>query len=334
MPRTGRNDLCPCGSGRKYKQCCLPKDRAAQARVVNVRRDDEFLWARLFVFGQRPAYSVDLQSSFSRFWNGDFDLEAAQPLQGPQLLPFLEWYLYDYRTSKDRQRLVDLFAAEEGPRMSPEQRALLAEREASYPSLYGIEAIEPDGRLEVGDLLAGGFYVIEDLGLARLAMPGDLLFGRRYGDGAAARMSRGTVLLPGALGPGLVAAAKRAYGAYREEHYGALWPEFLRENGYVMYHYLLTSEADEAYARAPRREGYFDPRAAVEQMHAIMRRRAEEAARQQAAEEEKRRQEAGEQPVPGPVVERTAGGILIPGQPKPSPSAERGILLPGDVRSG
>ena len=30
MPKTGRNDPCPCGSGKKYKHCCLDKDRAAQ----------------------------------------------------------------------------------------------------------------------------------------------------------------------------------------------------------------------------------------------------------------------------------------------------------------
>jgi uncharacterized protein len=24
-PKTGRNDPCPCGSGRKYKRCCLGK---------------------------------------------------------------------------------------------------------------------------------------------------------------------------------------------------------------------------------------------------------------------------------------------------------------------
>ena len=24
--RVGRNDLCPCGSGKKYKNCCLRKD--------------------------------------------------------------------------------------------------------------------------------------------------------------------------------------------------------------------------------------------------------------------------------------------------------------------
>ena len=27
--KTGRNDPCPCGSGRKYKKCCLPKDAPA-----------------------------------------------------------------------------------------------------------------------------------------------------------------------------------------------------------------------------------------------------------------------------------------------------------------
>ena len=26
--KTGRNDPCPCGSGKKYKQCCLGKEAA------------------------------------------------------------------------------------------------------------------------------------------------------------------------------------------------------------------------------------------------------------------------------------------------------------------
>ena len=31
MTSIGRNDPCPCGSGKKYKKCCLPKDEAAAA---------------------------------------------------------------------------------------------------------------------------------------------------------------------------------------------------------------------------------------------------------------------------------------------------------------
>ena len=28
MPKTGRNDPCPCGSGKKYKKCCLNKSQS------------------------------------------------------------------------------------------------------------------------------------------------------------------------------------------------------------------------------------------------------------------------------------------------------------------
>jgi tetratricopeptide (TPR) repeat protein len=31
MSKPGRNDLCPCGSGKKYKKCCLPREEAARS---------------------------------------------------------------------------------------------------------------------------------------------------------------------------------------------------------------------------------------------------------------------------------------------------------------
>jgi tetratricopeptide (TPR) repeat protein len=36
MAQVGRNDPCPCGSGNKYKRCCLQKDEAAEhARLAH-----------------------------------------------------------------------------------------------------------------------------------------------------------------------------------------------------------------------------------------------------------------------------------------------------------
>jgi len=35
MPRPGRNDPCPCGSGKKFKQCCASKkDRVSPALIA------------------------------------------------------------------------------------------------------------------------------------------------------------------------------------------------------------------------------------------------------------------------------------------------------------
>lgn len=37
MARTGRNDLCPCGSGRKFKKCCASKTSSArQSRLLMI----------------------------------------------------------------------------------------------------------------------------------------------------------------------------------------------------------------------------------------------------------------------------------------------------------
>jgi tetratricopeptide (TPR) repeat protein len=52
MVRPGRNDPCPCGSGKKYKKCCLARDQAAEAaeravplaqRVARAFASDDFI---------------------------------------------------------------------------------------------------------------------------------------------------------------------------------------------------------------------------------------------------------------------------------------------------
>ncbi|HLW48004.1 MAG TPA: SEC-C metal-binding domain-containing protein [bacterium] len=42
MAKIGRNDPCPCGSGQKYKRCCLPREEAAAAeRAATQAREVE-----------------------------------------------------------------------------------------------------------------------------------------------------------------------------------------------------------------------------------------------------------------------------------------------------
>ena len=50
MAKIGRNDPCPCGSGKKYKKCCLANDeaaaRAAQPVAVAAHRPSLVSYAR------------------------------------------------------------------------------------------------------------------------------------------------------------------------------------------------------------------------------------------------------------------------------------------------
>ncbi len=40
MAKTGRNEPCPCGSGRKYKKCCLQRDESAAPRAASTEKSD------------------------------------------------------------------------------------------------------------------------------------------------------------------------------------------------------------------------------------------------------------------------------------------------------
>ena len=68
MPKTARNDPCPCGSGLKYKRCCLDKDQAGAHASLAVQQAE-----RAAHQAQRRAEIADLVAAI----NGADELDAA-----------------------------------------------------------------------------------------------------------------------------------------------------------------------------------------------------------------------------------------------------------------
>lgn len=59
MAKTGRNDPCPCGSGRKYKVCCLKKDEdAARERFQQAAAESAAQAAAVAAKAQRQALAT------------------------------------------------------------------------------------------------------------------------------------------------------------------------------------------------------------------------------------------------------------------------------------
>jgi len=78
MKRISRNDPCPCGSGRKYKHCCMKSDRSDD--LVTVRGlDDETVKEIEQIFSGRGEELTDvvIGELVARGWPKD-DLLYAQ----------------------------------------------------------------------------------------------------------------------------------------------------------------------------------------------------------------------------------------------------------------
>jgi tetratricopeptide (TPR) repeat protein len=69
MPKTGRNDACPCGSGKKYKRCCLAKDQAAEIATLSAQRAE--------LDAQRTAHRARIQHYQASLMQDADELTAA-----------------------------------------------------------------------------------------------------------------------------------------------------------------------------------------------------------------------------------------------------------------
>src|SRR5689334_8660093 len=111
MPKIGRNDPCPCGSGKKYKQCHLPIEEAAAAEQLRLRRSVDTLLPKIIVAAQAQAGAIP--DAFERFWDGKYtsaQLEELDDLEGRGGERFLTWFAFDYPL-EDGRTLVEQLAA-------------------------------------------------------------------------------------------------------------------------------------------------------------------------------------------------------------------------------
>ena len=70
MAKTGRNDLCRCGSGQKYKKCCEAKDRTGgtQSKVMLIAVGGAVLAA---LFAGISSFTSDRSTAATRVWSTD-----------------------------------------------------------------------------------------------------------------------------------------------------------------------------------------------------------------------------------------------------------------------
>jgi hypothetical protein len=72
MDKAGRNDPCPCGSGKKYKKCCLLMHEADERQRAAEQQAERDKRAAAHLKGLREATAAHIQA-LAGFEDGDYD---------------------------------------------------------------------------------------------------------------------------------------------------------------------------------------------------------------------------------------------------------------------
>ncbi|MGZ5445848.1 MAG: YecA family protein [Thermoanaerobaculia bacterium] len=163
----GRNDPCPCGSGKKYKKCHLDAHRAPHAVPAEGEsvHDMDFRLVRSIV-----RFAVD---RYGDHWlnvleDGIGTDEAAMQL----FMPWAAW-----TADVDRKRIAETFLEQNGARLSDEERAWLASQLTAWLSFWEVTHVEP-GRTDVHDLLTGERRSVNEVMASKSLITRDTLLAR------------------------------------------------------------------------------------------------------------------------------------------------------------
>ncbi len=182
MKKFGRNDPCPCGSGKKYKQCCL---KAEQAKITSDRSEavpKAINW--LFTkYGQIAREALD-----ERFFGGldEDEYVMLQDLPGDSyqgiMINAMEWFLADgVMTIKGQEhRVADLLLDRGGPLFSAEQRQWIELLTTMPLRLYEVVAVISGESITLRDVMLPESppVVIREKSGSRQANPYDLMAAR------------------------------------------------------------------------------------------------------------------------------------------------------------
>jgi hypothetical protein len=249
VTKTGRNDPCPCGSGKKYKHCCLRKETAGKSEAMGRDRAWDTMMNKLLDFSREARFRKDLEAAFDLFWNRSYTIEQVSELAPAQIMNFLDWYAHDYRTADDGLRIVEIFLDEKRSALSEQERDVLRADSEALLSAFEVTSVEEGQAIGLRD-------VFQDLEAQLRYTPslqgikaGQLLLARLAVSNGYRRFSWISALIPPEVAEDFKAHIKEMFKLYQEEHFKASWAQFLRERSYLFNHHLLQVRGEMAPPR-------------------------------------------------------------------------------------
>ena len=219
--KTGRNDPCPCGSGRKYKQCCLPADSGAAGTPEEILRrrirsaiDD--LTGQLLTFAFNEFGPRLLDEAWTRF-SGE---EVALDPETPHMPVFMPWFFHQWSPDPQATEYPDLatrsatvageFLARRRRHLDPLLVRYLEGCAAAAMSFHEVADVEAGRGVTLRDLMLEHETFVVDHSASRSLSAGDVLFAQVVVvDGLALLEGCATVVLGPGNKPAIIELRKR-----------------------------------------------------------------------------------------------------------------------------
>ena len=188
--KTGRNDPCPCGSGKKFKKCCLGKGEVSDlgyTRLSHVQQElvEKFIKYVMQELGERYLLTVlgeffQDDSDPSSMW--DEAVEEFGTVFWPWLFYTLEMNEYDIEDFElagliePDTTVAEMYLQKKGRKLSSIEQELISAANRTPFSFFEVETVQPGLGFQAVDLLTGKRHKVTDVSASEGLEQGDVLY--------------------------------------------------------------------------------------------------------------------------------------------------------------
>lgn len=184
----GRNDPCPCGSGKKYKKCCLntaPDPISSTKQKLN--RFHDRIVGELVRHAGRTFGPEGFEAAEDEFfnWREEEELDGLD-LEGHETV-FYPWFLFKWRNDLESEEtgvsgpedegVVSTYLRKYGRKLDPLEREYLEGLARAPLTFFQVTGTEPGKSVAVHDLLLGCDHLVLEESASRILKEGDVVFG-------------------------------------------------------------------------------------------------------------------------------------------------------------
>ena len=243
MVKISRNAPCPCGSGKKFKKCCLGKEQENQRQsktyhdycleLVNSLRP------KILRFMKKSGHDKFIEQAFSEYWR---TLEPG--LDPPEFgevayLEFLEWFIHDYPIPGHGKPVISLFL-KSNPKLPPEELQILQDWQTAYISVFQVKEVELGKGVMAEDIFSSEEVFLSDVSLSNQVKKWELITFRKIKVLEEWQLSAAGGKEHPKYKDDIRRFVMNHFQDYRKQYRTADLPVFLREKGYLLTQRFLT----------------------------------------------------------------------------------------------
>ena len=188
--KLGRNASCPCGSGKKYKKCCMLKERASAPVLTHhlLRKAADKAPNLLLPYAKKTYGEKSVYEAWDDLWAdtaGDFKFDS------PFLQVFTPWFMYQWYPEEFDQgdeyqfpsehTVVAGFLRRNSRQVDSLTKRYLENAQREPLTFWQVEAVEPGKGLLLRDFVTEREFFVHEVSGTRVIKKWDIVFGQVVG---------------------------------------------------------------------------------------------------------------------------------------------------------